>query len=304
MKIIAVDCKYVDSEFAAAWLLIHQGRGLFIECNTNNAIPYLKAAALNEGLTPEKIDGLIITHVHLDHAGGAGLFLREFPNARLYAHPRAARHAIDPSKLIASATHVYGTEFMSRLYGEVLPCDASRVTSLEDGQAVEFSGIRLETRHVRGHANHHLVVMEPLSRTLFSGDSFGVSYPRIHQSHGLVVIPSTSPTDFDPIAAIETVKWVMGQAFHQVALTHFGLMKAPEIPEAGKQLLDQLEFSQTLLKRIKEEKLEEERILELLVQWNRNYFEARGIRFSTEDWALLHIDLKVNAQGLRFAALK
>ena len=310
MKIIAVDCNYVEKEFAASYLMIHEGpqglRGMFVECNTNYAIPYLKEAALHEGLTPDQIDGLIITHVHLDHAGGAGLFLQEFPNAKLYAHPRAARHAIDPSKLIASATQVYGESFMQKMYGTILPCPADRVVILEDGAKVDWvqAEVQLLTKHVRGHANHHLCVIESTTKTLFSGDSFGVSYPVLNEKHGIVAIPSTSPTDFDGAAAIETVEWILNQDLLQVAPTHYGFLKGAEIQIAGNQLIDYLKFSIELLSEIKTDALNEAQVFERIQKWVIQYFSSQGILFDSEDLKVLNLDLRVNAQGLVFVANK
>ena len=311
MKIIPVDCNYVEQGFASAYLMVHEGldglRGFFVECNTNHAIPYLKEAALREGLSPLQIDGLVITHVHLDHAGGAGLFLQEFPNAKLYAHPRAARHAIDPTKLVASATQVYGEVFMRKLYGTILPCAADRVVVLEDGAEIDWhqAGIKLQTKHLRGHANHHLVVIEESSRTLFSGDSFGVSYPHINHRNGVLAIPSTSPTDFDGEAALGSVEWILSQNLNRVGLTHFGFLIGAEIQIAGIQLLDYLKFSMELVKKIQSDPaMTEEKVFEEIVAWVSDYFSKKGITLDSNDLEFLKIDLKVNAQGLVYAAAR
>ena len=310
MKIITVDCNYVQEQFAASYLMIEEGvsgpRGFFVECNTNYAIPYLMEAALREGLAPDQIDGLVITHVHLDHAGGAGLFLQKFPNAKLYAHPRAAKHAIDPSKLIASATHVYGEAFMQKMYGTILPCPMERVVALEDGVPIDWMSVGgcLETKHLRGHANHHLCITEPKTKTLFSGDSFGVSYPIVNEKRGVVVMASTSPTDFDGPAAIQSVEWILNQGFLRVALTHYGFLIGAEISIAGMQLLDQLHFSQELLGRIKSEKLNDEQTFSAILDWTTQYFKSKNILLDDEDLKILSLDLKVNAQGLVFAANK
>jgi len=310
MKIIAVDCNYVEEEFAASYLMVQEGpgglRGFFVECNTNYAIPNLIEAALLEGLKPDQIDGLAITHVHLDHAGGAGLFLREFPNAKLYAHPRAARHAIDPSKLVASATHVYGEAFMEKMYGKILPCAPERVVVLEDRDEIHWSqaGVSLQTHHLRGHANHHLCVIEPTSKTLFSGDAFGVSYPVVNERRGIVALPSTSPTDFDGPAAIESVEWIRDQDLLQVALTHYGFLRGAEIQVAAIQLIDYLKFSTELLSRIKSEHLDEKKTFELIQAWVIPYFAGKGIQLDSADLKLLNLDLRVNAQGLVYAANK
>lgn len=304
MKIITVDCKYVGSEFAASYLLVKEDRGFFVECNTNYAIPKLKEAAAKEGLSPDQIDGLCVTHIHLDHAGGAGLFLREFPRAKLYAHPRAARHAIDPSRLVASATQVYGREFMQKLYGDILPCPEDRVVVLQDGDRIPWpaGGPGLMAKHTRGHANHHLCLLEPESHTLFTGDSFGVSYPVLNHKRGTVAIASTSPTDFDGEAALATIDWIESLRLNAVAPTHYGLFPRAEVPEMARQMRDQLRFAIEMLKRIQREKLDEKRVTEHIQDWMLQYYGNQGIHFDQEDLKLLNLDFRVNAQGLVYAA--
>ncbi len=302
MKIITVDCNYVEPGFAASYLLVRGERAMFVECNTNHALPELVKAVHAEGLSLEQVDGLIVTHIHLDHAGGAGLFLKTFPNARLFAHPKAARHAIDPSKLVASATAVYGEEFMQRLYGTILPCPEERVQVLKDGDSLFFQGVELEIRHTRGHANHHLVVFEPLTRTLFTGDSCGVSYPVLNAKHGVVALVSTSPTDFDGEAALATLDWIERLAPAWIAPTHFGMIPKSEHPRMLAMLRDQLRFSMDLLTRIRNEGLSEARTCGLLRAWVSEYFQSQGFRLDERELGLLDLDLRVNAQGLMYRA--
>ena len=296
MKIIVVDCKYVEDEFAAAYLLIEDGRGFFIECNTNHAIPRLLDAARQEGLHPGQIEGLLITHVHLDHAGGAGLFLKTFPNAILYAHPRAARHAIDPSRLIDSATRVYGEAFMEKLYGTLLPCAAERVKELEDGALIPFGQKGLEIRHVLGHANHHVIAREPVSGTVFTGDAFGVSYP-VLSGAAPVIIPSTSPTDFDGEEALKSIDLIESLRPTRVALTHFGFIEGERVAEAAGQLRKGIRISLDLLAQIRSGNLPAEKVEHELTT-------RTGAYLGRSDLDVLRIDLKVNAQGLVHAASK
>lgn len=287
-----MDCKYVESEFAAAYLLIDGDRGFFVECNTNHAIPHLMEAAVREGLTPDRIVGLLITHVHLDHAGGAGLFLRTFPNAVLYAHPRAARHAIDPSRLIDSATRVYGEEFMERLYGTILPCPADRVQELPDGAVIPFGPLGLEIRHVRGHANHHVIAREPESGTVFTGDAFGVSYPACP-----VVIPSTSPTDFDGEEALKSVDLIESMEPSRVALTHYGFIDREFISSAAAQLRQGIRMSMEVVSEVRSGALAPENVEKILLSRMESSLQR-------SDLEAFSVDLKVNAQGLVHAASK
>jgi glyoxylase-like metal-dependent hydrolase (beta-lactamase superfamily II) len=303
MKIISVDCNYVEKEFAASFLLVKGKAGFFVECNTTHAIPFLLKAAESEGLSPEQVEGLLITHVHLDHAGGAGAFLKAFPNAKLYAHPKAARHAVDPAKLIASATAVYGEETMQKWYGTIYPCDPERVIVLQDGDQISFQGEVMKTHHLRGHANHHLVMMEPSTKTLFSGDSFGVAYPQVMKRRGDVILASTSPTDFDGPAALEAVDWIVNEHPEQIGLTHFGMLPKEKIGPFAQILRDQLQFSMELMKQTVRENLELGQVQERLQGFIVQYFAARGIQLDQEDLGHLAVDLKVNAQGLHFAAL-
>jgi glyoxylase-like metal-dependent hydrolase (beta-lactamase superfamily II) len=296
MRIIVVDCKYVESEFAAAYLLIDGGRGFFIECNTNHAIPLLVEAVHAAGLSPEQIEGLLITHVHLDHAGGAGLFLETFPNALLYAHPRAARHAIDPSRLVQSATRVYGEEFMQRLYGTILPCPAGRVRELEDRSTIPFGPAGLEIRHVRGHANHHVVAREPVTGTVFTGDAFGVAYPASSRDR-VIVIPSTSPTDFDGVEALQAVDLIESLDPERVALTHFGFIERDLIPEAADRLRIGIRISMEIVDEIRSGRIQPDQVESELM-----------LRLSpilpVDLRAIFHVDLRVNAQGLIHAGTK
>lgn len=303
MKILPVDCHYVEPEFAASFLLKHEQKGMFIECNTTLAIPYLKAAALENGLSPEQIEGLIITHVHLDHAGGAGAFLKTFPRAFVYAHPKAARHLIDPSKLIASATMVYGEKRMQEWYGTIYPCDPARVVVLEDGASVSFENVKLSTKHLRGHANHHLVITEPLTRTLFTGDTFGVAYPKLAHLQN-VILASTSPTDFDGEAAIASLEWIIAEHPAQIALTHYGLVPSTRIPVLAQILRDQLHYAMKLCEQVKTEQLTVDVVEARLKDFLIFYFSERGVTFSADDLRLLAIDIKVNAQGIHYAANK
>ena len=153
--ITAVDCEYLYSGHAAAHLIVDEGRAAFVDVGTNDSVPYLLGALDELGIARAAVDYLLLTHVHLDHAGGAGALMQELPNARALLHPRGAPHMIDPTRLVAGAKAVYGEESFRRMYGELLPIPSSRVRVVADGDRVALGSRSLELIHTPGHAQHH-----------------------------------------------------------------------------------------------------------------------------------------------------
>ena len=219
--IIAIDTEYVRPLMDASHLIVEQGRAAFVDTGTGTSVPLLLNALEQQGLAPEHIDYLFLTHVHLDHAGGAGQLMRELPNASCVVHPRGARHMIDPSRLIAGTEAVYGVERARRIYGEILPVDAARVVEPADGQWFELNGRALQTLYTAGHAKHHYVLNDPASRGVFTGDSFGISYRETDTANGIIGFPTTTPIDFDPDEAHRSIDRILSAEPEFAYLTHF-----------------------------------------------------------------------------------
>lgn len=277
---------------------------MLVESSTNAGIERaLKLLRDQTGLGSEAVEGLILTHIHLDHAGGAGRLLQLAPDARVYAHPRAARHAIDPAKLVAGATAVYGAEVFQRLYGEVIPCPAERVVITDHETEIEWRGLRFKFFHTRGHANHHQCILEEGTKTLFTGDAFGVSYPDATRD-GRLVIPSTSPTDFDADEALKTVRFVRELGVTRIGLTHMGwIAGADEIGRAADQLKYFLSFAAYDLKRFQSDPtFSEQQCVALLWEGVQGASARFGYVLSADAREILDLDLRVNAQGLKYAA--
>ena len=298
-----IDCHYVEPGLACAYLRLEGEEAAFIETNTTHAVPRLLEALEAAGRARESVRYIIVTHVHLDHAGGASALAAACPNATVLAHPRAARHLIDPDKLVRSASAVYGEERFRELYGEILPIDAARVRSLEDGDEVELGGAPLHFHHTRGHANHHFVVHDPKRDTVYTGDTFGLAYPRL-QRGGRFAYPSTSPTDFDAAAAHESVKKVLALGTSTVCLTHFG--EIDQLEETASQLHRWLDRSADLFDQARgwPEQEREKRIYAGLEQTMNEAAEARGLELDEADRALMAFDLDLNAQGIAFAVTR
>jgi glyoxylase-like metal-dependent hydrolase (beta-lactamase superfamily II) len=299
-RIVTIDCQYLFPQYAAAYLLVDGDHAAFIENNTAHSVPLLLQALKENGLQPEQVDAVIVTHVHLDHAGGTSQLMRACPKATLLAHPRAAKHLIDPTKLIASARKVYGDEVFDRLYGKIEPIDASRVRTVADEEVIPFgaSGAGLRFMHTRGHANHHACIFDEATRSIFTGDSFGVAYPAL-QKDGLFILPSTSPTDFDYAEAVRSVDRIVASGAARAYLTHFGPIS--ELEPAAAQLKTHLAFSEDLLNRATQSELADEELTDFYLKEIEAHFAEPLRKFGPE---LLKLDLEINAAGLAFVTQK
>jgi glyoxylase-like metal-dependent hydrolase (beta-lactamase superfamily II) len=236
--ITAVDAEYLYRGHAAAHVIEDGGHAAFVDVGTNASVPYLLAALDELGIARTAVDYLLLTHVHLDHAGGAGLLMRELPNARALLHPRGAPHMIDPTRLIAGAMAVYGEEAFRRMYGELLPIDSGRVQVVRDGERVQLGGRTLELIHTPGHAQHHYVVVDPVHTSIFTGDTFGISYRALDTDRGAFITPSTVPTQFDPQQHLASVDRMLAYRPESMYLMHFS--RVTGVPRLAGLLKEQI----------------------------------------------------------------
>ena len=168
------------------------------------------------GIEPADLHGLLLTHIHLDHAGATGTLVREYPHLRVFVHERGARHLIDPSKLLASATRLYGEE-MDTLWGEFAAVPAACITALTGGEKLDFGDRQIDVAEFRGHASHHVGYFDRRTGICYAGDTAG-----IRTRDDLYVYPPTPPPDIDLERWIETVAIMRGWAPTGVFITHFG----------------------------------------------------------------------------------
>jgi len=296
--ITTIDTGFGDRpRFCAAYLIEHAGRAAFIDCGSNDSVPRMLAALEARGLEREAVDWLVLTHVHLDHAGGAGTLMQALPNARLVVHPRGARHMIDPSKLAAGAAAVYGAEEFARSYGTLLPVPASRVVEAPDGHVVELAGRPLLCADTPGHARHHIAVWDAASRSWFSGDIFGLAYPELVTRQGAFIVPTTSPVQFDPDEMRASVRRVLAEDPAAVYLTHYG--RVDEVERLGADLLEQVDAMVALALECDGAPDRHARLVEALVA----LYVERARRHGVADAQacvprLLAVDIELNAQGL------
>jgi glyoxylase-like metal-dependent hydrolase (beta-lactamase superfamily II) len=236
--ITAVDTEYLQPGHAASHIIQDAGRAAFVDVGTNYSVPHLLAGLEALGIAREAVDYVFLTHVHLDHVGGAGLLMRELPKARAVLHPRGAPHVIDPEKLIAGSKVVYGEERFQKLYGDLLPIPAARVDAAQDGQRFRLGGRELELIHTPGHALHHYAVVDSAHASIFPGDTFGISYRETDSPHGAFITPTTSPTQFDPEQLIASIDRMAAYAPKAMYLMHFS--RVTDVPRLAGMLKHQI----------------------------------------------------------------
>ena len=284
---------------AACYLVREGDRAAFVDTGTAHTLPALLALLAALGLTPEQVDYVIPTHVHLDHAGGAGDLLAACPNARLVVHPNGAPHLIDPARLIAGATAVYGEEGFARDFGHILPVPEKRTVLAEDGLEIDLNGRRLVFVDTPGHANHHGCLFDERTQGFFTGDTFGISYREFDHERGPWLFAPTTPVGFDPDPWQRSLDRLMRFDPQCLYLTHYGRLDHPaEVVEDLRQSIrDLAELALAEEGRLPDGR--QERIRENVASHLVARARAHGGSLDeARTRELLAVDIELNAQGL------
>lgn len=223
--IYGIDTDYLRPQLAAMHLIVENGRAAFVDTGCSSSLPNALSALARLGIPLVNVDYVILTHVHLDHAGGAGAMMQAFPNARLVVHPRGVRHMADPSRLMQGTIAVYGAEATRRLYGEVLPVDARRITEAPHGMRILLAGRELLCLDTPGHARHHIAIVDRQSGHIFSGDSFGISYRQTDTDGRQFIFLTATPVQFDPEPMHASIDLLASYRPEAVYLTHFSQIR-------------------------------------------------------------------------------
>jgi glyoxylase-like metal-dependent hydrolase (beta-lactamase superfamily II) len=300
--IVCLDTGYIRSGLACFYLIEDDGEYAVVECGTRYSVALLNEYMAERGIRAEAVRYVIPTHVHLDHAGGAGVMMAQFPEAQLVVHSNGARHLIDPSKLAAGARAVYGDARFDELYGEIVPVDAARLVSPVDGEVLLLGGRALQFFDTPGHANHHFCLWDERSRSWFSGDVFGLRYPEFAATAEAddYLITTTTPVQFDPAKLIASVELLAAKQPAQILLTHYGAVS--DVARCAAQLCEQINDHCAIAERYAALPAGAERCAaieaELLAYFAGQIAARRPDLDSAALLPLLAMDINLNAQGL------
>jgi len=295
--ITAIDTDYVRPQLDASHLLVDHGRAAFVDTGTTLSVPNLLAALEARGIGRDQVDWVLTTHVHLDHAGGAGELMRHLPNARCATHPRGARHLVDPAKLIAGSIAVYGEDRYRELYGDIVPVAEDRMFVPGDGERISVGRRNLELIHTPGHALHHYCVVDLDTRRIFPGDNFGISYRDFDVDGRELIFPTTTPVHFDPVAMRSSIDRLMAYEPVAMYLTHYSqVLQLDRLADDLKRRVDELA---QLARSLATEPDRASRLRTGMFTLMSAWLDAHGYPGDVDErHRLIDDDVELNAQGL------
>ncbi|MGR6873317.1 MBL fold metallo-hydrolase [Pseudomonas sp. HK3] len=298
--IYLLDTAYQRPQMAACYVMVRDGELAIIETGTKDTVPLIFEFLSEQGFDTHAIKYVMPTHVHLDHAGGAGLLMQALPHAQLVIHPQGARHMIDPSKLQAGATAVYGEAMFAQTYGDLLPIDPSQILMVEDGQTLKLGNSTLIFLDTPGHARHHYCIHDALSAGFFTGDTFGLAYQELSSEKGPFIFPTTTPVQFDPEALKASIKRLLSYEPKRMFLTHYAMVENPQkLGERLIKLVDKfveiaLHIKQNLPKEAWLQGLNKELLSLLLADLSEHKTSLQAHEYAQ----VIASDVLLNAQGL------
>lgn len=293
-----VESGYGRPQLAAVHLVVHDGRAAVVDTGSNAAVPRVLGALAALGVAPEAVEWVMLTHIHLDHAGGAGSLMCALPEAKLLVHPRGVRHMIDPARLWEGTAAVYGAERAFEFYGHLVPVPAERIVPASDGLEFDLGARRFRVFDTPGHALHHICIWDAGAQAFFTGDAFGLSYRELDVDGRAFVVPTTTPTQFDPEAMHASIDRLLSMRPQAMYLTHYG--RVVDVERLGADLHRLIDTMVAVARAARGEGVA--RHVEILAGLEQVMREEAA----RQNWALdeeqalelLRMDLELNAQGL------
>jgi glyoxylase-like metal-dependent hydrolase (beta-lactamase superfamily II) len=215
--VTAIDTFFAGRERYTAAYLLSAAEPAIVETGPATSEEAVVAGLARLGIGPADLAHVVVTHIHLDHAGGVGRIARRFPRASVWVHEVGAPHLADPARLVASATRIYGSEQMDRLFGPVDPVPPERIRGLEGGDEVPLGDRSLRVEYAPGHAKHQVALVDSSTGAVFTGDAIGIHPPDLP-----VLRPATPPPDYDLELAVDTIERIRRLAGQMLLFSHFG----------------------------------------------------------------------------------
>ena len=295
--IFAIDVEYLRPMQDSSHLIVEGNRAAFVDTGTNDSVPLLLDALQQQDIDPGDVEFVFLTHIHLDHAGGAGLLMQHLPGARCVIHPRGAPHMVSPERLIKGTEAVYGADRTREMYGEIVPIDEHRVVVAEDEQWIDFNGRKVQPLFTEGHARHHYCLNDPASRGVFTGDSFGISYRELDTAAGEFIYPTTTPASFDPDEAHKAVDRVMGCDPRQLYLTHYS--RVTDLARLADDMHAGIDAFAKMALEHRDTQDRGKRIEDAMFEYLSRRLLAHGFNGDRDAmWSVVDIDVILNSAGL------
>lgn len=267
-----------------------------VETGPSPSVKYVKEGLVSLGFSLTDVKYIIVTHIHLDHAGGAGLLIKDCPNAKVVVHPKGARHLIDPKKLAAGARAVYGESF-AELFDPIVPVPEEKLLIKGEEDELKIGPeCTLEFLDTPGHAKHHFSIYDPISNGIFTGDTVGIRYDQLIRDGIDFFLPSTSPNHFDPSAMQKAIIRIKDMNVDQIYYGHFGMTQ--EIEKA----LDQASYwLEVFVEEGEKAFAAGEGYAEIATRLSyqvKEHLRGLGVPDNHDVYILINLDMQVSALGI------
>jgi glyoxylase-like metal-dependent hydrolase (beta-lactamase superfamily II) len=291
--ITGVDTRMAGRSRLTSAYLLEGSEPTLVETGPTTSIEAVTAGLHSLGLQSEDLAHIVVTHIHLDHAGGVGRLSQRFPRALVWVHDRGVAHLADPQKLVASVARVYGEEQMRSLFGPVDPVPSDRLRSVSEGDRIPVGTRSLEVMYTPGHASHHIALVDSTSGAVFTGDALG-----IHLPDARVLRPATPPPDIDVEVGVRSIERIRARAESVLLFSHFGPVK--EVDELCSIASSRLRRWADIVRDALDQTEDLDRITELLERQTSSEFDDAkdaGIEIDMERYETL-ASMRMNAAGL------
>lgn len=287
--VTAIDTMMAGRDLLTSAYLLHADEPALVETGPGTSVDTVSSSLASLGLEAEDLAHIVVSHIHLDHAGGAGAMSMRFPKATVWAHERGAPHLADPARLVRSATRTYGRDRLRDLFGDVLPVNGDRLHSLTGGERISLGNRELAVFYTPGHASHHVALQDSRTGAVFTGDAVGVHIPDLD-----ILRPASPPPEFDVELAIESIRIIESHARGALLFSHFG--PVPQVEKTCQRAIERIRQWSEVVREALTQTPEIQEIERRLREATRTEYE--GLDTSDDERFEILSGFRMNAAGL------